>query len=61
MCGHIQHAEIREVGGIAYHNCGDWVEFCTALVEHDDGCIEIRRWLDIGHADNHARDEDIAA
>jgi hypothetical protein len=27
--------------GIAYYNCGDWVESCTALVEHDDGRIEV--------------------
>jgi len=22
-------------------NCGDWVESCTALVEHEDGRFEI--------------------
>jgi len=26
---------------IACYNCGDWVESCTALVEHDDGQIEL--------------------
>lgn len=44
ICGHIHHAEIREVGGIVYMNDGDWVESCTALVEHADGRMEILHW-----------------
>jgi hypothetical protein len=32
--------------GIHYMNCGDWVESCTALAEHDDGTFEIVRWID---------------
>jgi hypothetical protein len=32
--------------GLAYYNCGDWVESCTALVEHHDGRFEIVRWAD---------------
>jgi len=52
VCGHIHHAEIRDFDGVGYYNCGDWVESCTALVEHHDGRIELRRWLTIGHADN---------
>jgi hypothetical protein len=27
-------------------NCGDWVESCTALVEHEDGRFEIINWSD---------------
>jgi hypothetical protein len=27
-------------------NCGDWVESCTALVEHEDGSFEIIIWAD---------------
>jgi len=27
-------------------NCGDWVESCTALVEHEDGRFEIITWTD---------------
>lgn len=46
VCGHIHHAEIREMGDILYCNDGDWVESCTALVEHADGRLEIVRWLD---------------
>jgi UDP-2,3-diacylglucosamine pyrophosphatase LpxH len=46
ICGHIHHAEIRDIGGIAYMNDGDWVESCTALVEHPDGRFEILRWAE---------------
>ena len=46
VCGHIHTAEIRTFDGIAYYNDGDWVESCTALVEHDDGRMEIVRWAD---------------
>ena len=41
VCGHIHHAEIREIDGILYCNDGDWVESLTALVEHADGQLEI--------------------
>lgn len=41
VCGHIHRAEIAEIEGLAYHNCGDWVESCTALVEHADGAMEL--------------------
>jgi len=46
VCGHIHTAEIRDFDGIAYYNDGDWVESCTALVEHHDGAMEILRWAD---------------
>ena len=41
VCGHIHHAELREIDGIVYANDGDWVESLTALVEHADGRLEI--------------------
>ena len=41
LCGHIHHAAIHEIDGVAYYNCGDFVESCTALVEHFDGRIEL--------------------
>jgi len=45
VCGHIHHAEMRTFDrGTLYCNCGDWVESCTALVEHFDGRLEIVRW-----------------
>jgi UDP-2,3-diacylglucosamine pyrophosphatase LpxH len=46
VCGHIHHAEIRDIGGLVYCNDGDWVESCTALVEHLDGRLEILRWAE---------------
>jgi UDP-2,3-diacylglucosamine pyrophosphatase LpxH len=49
ICGHIHHAEIREIGGVTYHNCGDWVESCTALAEDFNGQLSIIRWVEIGH------------
>ena len=44
VCGHIHHAEMRDVGGVLYLNDGDWVESCTALVEHHDGRLELVDW-----------------
>jgi UDP-2,3-diacylglucosamine pyrophosphatase LpxH len=41
ICGHIHSATIREVGQVTYINCGDWVDSCTAIVEHFDGRIEL--------------------
>ena len=41
VCGHIHEPEIKEIDGIEYLNCGDWVESCTAVVEHFDGRFEI--------------------
>jgi hypothetical protein len=32
---------VRKIGEISYYNCGDWVEHCTALVEHLDGRIAL--------------------
>lgn len=47
VCGHIHRAEIRMIQGILYCNDGDWVESCTALVEHLDGRLEIVTWGDL--------------
>ncbi len=47
VCGHIHRPEIATIGNIAYHNCGDWVESCTALVEHGDGAMQLLRWNDV--------------
>lgn len=41
ICGHIHVAEMRDIDGIRYMNDGDWVESCTALVEHHDGAWEL--------------------
>jgi len=47
ICGHIHHAEIKDVNGIIYMNDGDWVESMTALVENTDGTWEIITWANI--------------
>jgi UDP-2,3-diacylglucosamine pyrophosphatase LpxH len=44
ICGHIHNAEIKTVNGVSYMNTGDWVESCTALVEHYDGRWELLTW-----------------
>ncbi len=46
VCGHIHTAEIRDIDGVEYYNDGDWVEGCTALVEHFDGRMEVLHWAD---------------
>jgi len=44
ICGHIHHAEIKDIEGFTYVNTGDFVESCTAIVEHQDGNLELIRW-----------------
>lgn len=44
VCGHIHWASIKEVDGLTYVNCGDWVDSCTAILEHCDGRLELVSW-----------------
>ena len=44
ICGHIHHAQIRQVDGALYVNDGDWVESLTALVETHEGELRIIVW-----------------
>lgn len=44
ICGHIHHACDRRIDSVRYLNCGDWVESCTAVVEHMDGRLEVVHW-----------------
>ena len=50
ICGHIHHAEMKEMNGFFYINTGDFVESCTAIVEHFDGELELIQWkpLELG-------------
>jgi UDP-2,3-diacylglucosamine pyrophosphatase LpxH len=41
VCGHIHVPAIRQIDGIDYHNCGDWIEHCSALIEDLDGRITL--------------------
>jgi UDP-2,3-diacylglucosamine pyrophosphatase LpxH len=54
VCGHIHKAETRMIEGVLYCNDGDWVESCTALVEHMSGQIEVLHWTEI---DRHVLSE----
>ena len=44
VCGHIHWAALRQIDGLHYINCGDWVDSCTAIVEHFDGRLELIHW-----------------
>lgn len=48
VCGHIHSASLREMDGVLYLNCGDWVDSCTAIVEHLDGRLELIEWRHAG-------------
>jgi UDP-2,3-diacylglucosamine pyrophosphatase LpxH len=50
VCGHIHHAELREIDGVLYANDGDWVESLTALAEHADGRLELIDWASVMQA-----------
>lgn len=42
VCGHIHDPRLEaRPDGLTYANCGDWIERATALVEHEDGTLEI--------------------
>jgi UDP-2,3-diacylglucosamine pyrophosphatase LpxH len=41
ICGHIHHPASRDIGGVHYVNCGDWIESCTVVVETLNGGLEI--------------------
>jgi len=56
ICGHIHHAEIKNINSVIYMNDGDWVESLTALVEHHNGTWEIVTWTQ--NADNVVDDID---
>jgi UDP-2,3-diacylglucosamine pyrophosphatase LpxH len=51
ICGHIHHAVIRDISDVRYVNCGDWVESCSAAVEHFNGQFEIVTWTAVASDD----------
>jgi len=61
VCGHIHRSERTMIDGVEYLNCGDWVESCTALVEHDDGRLEILDGLAFNERVRSERAADTAA
>ena len=54
ICGHIHSAALKQIDGITYINCGDWVDSCTAVIEHRDGRMELVDW---GNSDGRAEAE----
>jgi hypothetical protein len=36
--------QLWEMDNLIYAICGDWVDSCTAVVEHLDGRFELVRW-----------------
>lgn len=44
VCGHIHHANLRQDGSVMYANSGDWVEHCTAIIEQENGALELVNW-----------------
>lgn len=57
ICGHIHKSNLCDIDGVRYCNTGDWVESCTALVEHRNGEMEILHWAD----EMRKREQNIAA
>jgi len=41
IAGHIHTANLKEINGLKYMNCGDWVESYTAIIEKNDGTFEL--------------------
>jgi UDP-2,3-diacylglucosamine pyrophosphatase LpxH len=46
ICGHVHQPALHDRLGVRYVNTGDWVESCTAVVEHPDGRFELLHWPD---------------
>jgi len=61
ICGHIHWATIKDVDGITYVNCGDWVDSCTAIVEHLDGRLELIDWDRLANRLERRLDADVFA
>ncbi len=61
ICGHIHWAALKQVDGLVYANCGDWVDSCTAIVEHLDGRLEMVEWSAICHAVGQSARDDFSA
>ena len=45
ICGRVHTAAMRDLDGVGYLNCGDWVDSCTGVLEHLDEPHARRRLL----------------
>ena len=59
ICGHIHQPELRKIEGVLYCNDGDWTESCTALVEDQNGWLELIHWSDQQQSIRKDQDSDI--
>ena len=46
ICGHIHTAADKMLGNVHYMNSGDWVESLTAIIEYQDGRLELVHFSD---------------
>lgn len=44
VCGHFHQPALHRNFGVTYANCGDWVENQTAIVEAEDGSLDLIDW-----------------
>ncbi|MBV9659358.1 MAG: UDP-2,3-diacylglucosamine diphosphatase [Verrucomicrobia bacterium] len=58
LCGHIHSPALRQIGATWYYNSGDFVESCSALVEHEDGRIELLTHLPVETSVSSPSDEE---
>ena len=54
ICGHIHKPAMEMIEGVQYINCGDWVESCSAVIEHADGRLELIQWTDTATMEERA-------
>ena len=59
ICGHIHTPAVKRLDRVLYLNCGDWVDNCTAIVEHLDGRMELVRHV-LGGSEPHAPKDELA-
>lgn len=41
ICGHIHTPGFKKIKDIWYYNCGDWVESNSAIIEYEDGRMQL--------------------
>jgi UDP-2,3-diacylglucosamine pyrophosphatase LpxH len=56
VCGHTHTPFDRQLGGVHYLNCGDWISACTAVVETHAGELRLLRWQPHAAAQQASRD-----
>lgn len=61
ICGHVHRPELRILDdGFVYGNTGDWVESLTAIVEHQDGKLELIHWAPVVQELDECRQDRLA-